>query len=561
MDDKTIQLPWEGEYGPDGPWQAIKLGVGTITDGYDRVIRVPTAMMWPDCRVTCKVLTPALGGEYTATNSSFVIPTPDAMITNADDTEPMGKVIHEDWSGSRVFDVLMLDNKMGHRFPVNASLDVVEKWEYNLPNGGEFFSAPVGTLGLGEPYSYAQGPPPGILQVLKAENSISSILFGLHIGSVALGQPASMVLGGYEQNRALGSVAVFKFKPGSTLPTFYLLDVLLGTQLGTSPFANPDRDEGSVWQGIRDNPGDIAEERTEELGLKPGTALVIPDATVPYIYLPPGTCEAAARRLPVTWDDRLGLYLWNIDDPAYQRIVLSPAYLSFVFADRTATNITIKVPFRLLNLTLEPPLVRTPTPYFPCKPLNSTTGAWVLGRAFLQAAFFGVHFEQNATFLAQAPGPALVQRVVRSLGPGDATLQTNPIQQFEESWLSSWTVLSSSSTSAEPSAEPSSGGDGVLSTGPVVGIVVGAIAMLVASIATLWFFWRRKAKQKQTRSLPSGAEINREWAGSPREQPEMDGQGNVPELGKPNDHELYTPPVVHELPIDWNLPERQEHAR
>jgi hypothetical protein len=442
--------------------------------------------------------------------------------------------------------------------PVNASLDVVEKWDYSFTDADRFFSAPVGRLGLGTVGSAIKpvwqdikDSPPAILPQLKSKNSIASTSFGLHIGSVALGQPASLVLGGYEQNRVLGSVAIFKFDSISSFPLLYLLDVLLGTQVGASPFANPDKDEGSVWQGISGNPNENAEEVTERHGLRPGTAVVTPDATVPYIYLPPGTCEAAASRLPVRWNDRLGLYLWNTEDPAYQRIVRSPAYLSFVFADRTATNVTIKVPFRLLDLTLEPPLMPTPTPYFPCKPVN-TTGVWVLGRAFLQAAFFGVNFEQNVMFLAQAPGPAAVQRVVRSLGPGDTTLQTDPIEEFEKSWLSSWTVLSSTS----------SGGNGGLSTGSVVGIVVGIIAALVMSVIAGWFFWKRKAIQKQAESLPSGAEVNPEWATSIKEQSEMDGQGNVAELGKPYDHELYTPPVVHELPIDnWNLPECQGRTR
>jgi hypothetical protein len=84
------------------------------------------------------------------------------------------------------------------------------------------------------------------------------------------------------------------------------------------------------------------------------------------------------------------------------------------------------------------------------------------------------------------------------------------------------------------------------------------MATLVVSIVTIWFFRKRRAKQKQTESLPPEADISREWAGPPREQSEMDGQSNMAELGKPNDHELHTPSVVHELPIEhWNLPDER----
>lgn len=65
-------------------------------------------------------------------------------------------------------------------------------------------------------------------------------------------------------------------------------------------------------------------------------------------------------------------------------------------------TIDIKVPFALLNLTLDYPLVDRPTPYFPCMPTNRTYG---LGRAFLQAAFVGVNWGNGvgSWFLAQCP--------------------------------------------------------------------------------------------------------------------------------------------------------------
>lgn len=95
------------------------------------------------------------------------------------------------------------------------------------------------------------------------------------------------------------------------------------------------------------------------------------------MHLPPGTFEEAAKHLPVTFDTGLGLFLWDTSNPLFDRIVSSTAYLAFTFASRTATNITIRVPFRLPNLTLTAPLVDEPTAYFPCRPFASNTGVVV----------------------------------------------------------------------------------------------------------------------------------------------------------------------------------------
>lgn len=189
------------------------------------------------------------------------------------------------------------------------------------------------------------------------------------MGSAALGQPGSMVLGGYERSRALGPVGVFRLENG--MPMVFLLDILIGTETGASPFDQSD--EWSVYKGLGGS--ETATAITKSLGGKAGSAAVVPNPSAPYIYLPLGTCEEGARHLPVTWNERTGLFVWNTGDPRYSRIVNSPPYLAFVLADRTATNVTIKVPFKLLNLTLEAPLVTSPIPYFPCKPSTPATAS------------------------------------------------------------------------------------------------------------------------------------------------------------------------------------------
>jgi hypothetical protein len=99
---------------------------------------------------------------------------------------------------------------------------------------------------------------------------------------------------------------------------------------------------------------------------------VILEPTSPFIYLPKSSCDAIAANLPVIYQPDLGLYIWDITTAAYQQIIASPAFLSFTFRLNSSItqNLTINVPFRLLNLTLTTPLVSNPTQYFPCNPFD-----------------------------------------------------------------------------------------------------------------------------------------------------------------------------------------------
>lgn len=128
-------------------------------------------------------------------------------------------------------------------------------------------------------------------------------------------------------------------------------------------------------------------------GSSTGELDVFPNPGVPYLNLPPETCAAIADSLPVTFNDDFGLYIWNTTDATFQEIMSSPSYLSFTFSSG-GRNSSIYVPFALLNLTLENPLVNTSMSYFPCSPYTPFDGStYHLGRAFLQAAFLAQNWQ------------------------------------------------------------------------------------------------------------------------------------------------------------------------
>ena len=165
----------------------------------------------------------------------------------------------------------------------------------------------------------------------------------------------------------------------------------------------------------------------------------------------------------------------------------------------TTQNFTINVPFMLLNLTLDAPLAQKPTPYFPCSP---TPSKYLLGRAFLQAAFLGVNWQHNDTgpwFLAQAPGPNIASDPqVVTIAPQDAYLASSGAS-WADTWKDIWTPIeieaaqpTTPTPTAPPTPQSSSTGSPV---GAIAGVAVTAVVALIVAIVGVYFYIRRKYKR------------------------------------------------------------------
>ncbi|RYP20433.1 hypothetical protein DL765_002809 [Monosporascus sp. GIB2] len=553
----TLEIPWSTDLtgggdggvtlGPDGPWQAIAVRVGSVSRESIKPIEETkvgnkpltksfvknnsTAFLWPSGSSITEILSIETGGNYSAKDSWTAVSN-GASLGNSDSW--MGSVfLNETSTGRGYYDTLAINVKSGSARRVNTSISSLTERSFRLPSGSNYTN-PVGILGLGR--DLHDGPWPNssdnswILEQLKSAGDIASNTFSLHMGSAVLEQPGSLVLGGYEKNRALGQVGTFPF--WDSIPVVILMDVFFGTEEGPSAFGK----DGSIsiYQGLGNDTW--AAQISKGYGATLGAAVAILNPSSPYMYLPLGTCEAAAKNLPVTWDAALGVYIWDIEDPRYTRIVSSSAYMGFVLADREALNITIKVPFQLLNLTLLPPLTESPTQYFPCQPWISEWGFFQLGRAFLQATFMLVDFETNRTMIAQAPGPDMAQKVLRVVEAGNQDIiETNPIDSWAQSWASTWVVLPASNTSNEGIEEQTSKTS--LPVGAKAGIGVGSAVAAIAILATSSFCWW---KRKQAPRPASGGhdELNNGGAtgqSGPQELP----PNEVPaEIGNGLPHEL-----------------------
>lgn len=516
----TFLVPWSTDrdpkavYGHDGPWPAIEVPMGETV--------MP---MLPDPRYKTLVTGKAAGGSYDPGLSRNAVPF--AGYTPQPSDFIPSYFFNGSFEGQGFFEVLDLpvgpaattaDRPTTH-ISHNATIAVATHWSNNKTQPPE-----VGVLGLGkinQPPMPDGKPALGLLEAMHRNHTIDSNTYSLHLGSAMLGQRGSLVLGGYDPQRIVGDVGLFW-----KVPNAWLVDVQLGVAgLGTSPFSDTGNGGGgdgggphgtvSVFRG--DGGNSRAETVRSALNGPRGAVYALLDSSLSSLYLPPGTCEAAASRLPVRWHAGLERYLWDTADPRYGRLIASPAYLALVLhtGSTPGTNVTIKVPFALLNLTLSTPDGGSgkseSLAYFPCQPFDSPHGVWLLGRAFLQAAFVLFDLDESVMWVAQAPGPdmtalggtdglttAYVPRAPDAEGPPPVPPNRAPPYAWERSWAKTWTAvpvvlpLGDATTLDRDHADAGSSGES-LSDGAKAGVAVAA-AVAAIGVATTGgvLLWRRR---------------------------------------------------------------------
>lgn len=515
----ALQVPWSTKYyGPDGPWQAViaRVGGDGSTDTYRQgnvVDLMPGGewCSWILISVACSPFhnTPCGQGGFWQPDDSGTKFQPE--------WRDFAVGIEEPQAGPQYVDQAMTIGA-GEQTVYNTSMAAVRRIEVTNPDGSKR-GPELGTLSLRADDQMQVFGADGNGAALSAwtypgglfnQSVIPSYSYGLHIGSATFKYPSSLVFGGYDKGRVIGPYTTF----GNVPPT--LLDIGIGVEMGASPF-----------------------DLTNKTGLLisntsiPGPLSVVPDPAVPYLHLPGNTCQAIANQMPVSFDNKLNYWIWNTTDPTYKSIVTSPAYLSFVFppSPGNTANVTIKVPFALLNLTLDTPIVKEPRTYFPC--MSFTPNWWDhyrLGRAFLQAAFIGRNWRTHTSWLAQASGPGSSSTGLgldvhdiqdKDTALGDAHSQ-NDTAAFARSWEGHWTILSgrpsgsttpasiSSSTSVSASSSSSSVNAATgFSMGAQVVIGLGIACSALDALGTLLLFLHRKrrrvsAEAAATRTIDGG---------------------------------------------------------
>ncbi|KAI1760418.1 acid protease [Hypoxylon sp. FL1150] len=496
---KPIAATWsDSTFGPDGPWPAVE-----VTFGNEQTIS-----LFPGREFQTFLLT----SDYCNHNSSIPCYANQAGLYNnaqsqVETTGSTGQIQYQA-SPNYMYGVDVQGEKttswvdtvgFGGATIRNVSLSLLDE-SYMVYPDGTWYPLSVGCLGIGAPntinqsFSNSYGPAinasliPGYL---FAHETIASNSFGMHIGSANPKMPGSFYFGGYDQNRIVGEVLTFE---DDYTKAITLKDISIKVMDGSSPW---------TFESLG---GLLASGNST---INSGGVQVSVDGCSPYLTLPKSTCDAIAKELPVTYNENLGLYFWNIDDAKYSQIVSSPSVLEFIFiGDSNTQNVSISVPFRHLNLTLTAPLVDNPTPYFPC--YTGPSNQFTLGRAFLQDAFVGANWGSKSWWLAQAPGPNIPSPSVVELADGDSVKASS--NDWKESWSGSWTALTAAevsssasvsspiasstsnpanTTTSDSASEPATGLSTVAQAG--IGAGVGIAGLAVIGAVAFFFLRRRKA--------------------------------------------------------------------
>ena len=538
---EPLQIPASDRlYGPDGPWQAVSVQLGTPPQDLD---------LFPGGVYQSSVFTNQLCQDITSTpcgSGGLFDPNSSSSIDNTsisyEDTSTKlpsgwtdGAMLLSYSTGVSILDTLQIAGQT----VVNFDVAMYPEISMVYPDGS--YPLQIGALSLGPTVnqSFSETPPKmsavmgssfksdnslGLNQsipmstytppinaslvpgYLVSQNVIPSNSFGLHVGiaAAALKLGLSLWFGGYDASRIAGPVSSQSIQDDAASEfAIDLLDIGIGVENGGSPFSF-----SSQYGLLSVGNSSISKEE----GLR-----ILMNPAAPYLYLPSSTCAAIAKVLPVTYNAGKALYFWDVTDAQFARIVESPTFLSFIFRGSDG-NLTINVPFSLLNLTLQEPLVSTPTPYFPCQPPQApdiSTTYYSLGRAFLQAAFIGVNWDGSQGFgewyLAQAPGPNTdnnPQSKPFTNGSPPVGLNTD----WAGTWKGFWTALPtpvSLSTSRGPSptnttvptqrntaSVPSKHG---MSGGAIAGTTIGAGAIALAATGfSILLFRRRRGRHPQT---------------------------------------------------------------
>lgn len=496
MGRPTIMKWSDKTYGPDGPWNAVTIGVGNPTQEID---------LYPGSTWESKVFLPSICSNETISSTCYAMDAGifDPDVSSSFENDSISLSPDGEWGNSQfgaadaVKTIVEADRALievdldGTSIPDVDFLTISQG--YQTYPGGKNYPLHVGFLALGAPdinQTFTRGdsePLNGtfITSYLwkYTDQPIPSYSWGMHIGSAAHQIEGSLMLGGYDKNRVIGDVSAQPYS-GGDFP-IELLDIGLGVADGGSPWDGPEKSK-LLAQG--------------NSSLSSGMTVMASPAD-PYLYLPESTCDALAGELPVTYQPDYGLYFWNESDPRYLPIVTSPSYLDFTFnKDGVNTEqISIKVPFALLNLTLEAPLVEKSVRYFPCM---RTTGTYALGRAFLQAAFMGVKYMEQDNgnwFLAQAPGPGYSTTArTTNIKTKDTTI-TSSNNGWAESWAEYWTPLPGSVDKLDDENGGSDNSSDGLSKGAKAGIGVGCgVAGLLIIGLLMWALARRQRRKAQT---------------------------------------------------------------
>ena len=218
------------------------------------------------------------------------------------------------------------------------------------------------------------------------------------------------------------------------------------------------------------------------------------DSLATQIWLPVSACKAFESAFGLVWNDTYQLYL--LDDFQHSALVAENASVTFTLSTgnrNSSDRLNITLPYAAFDLKASPPLAGNQTVhYFPLKQAANET-QYTLGRTFLQEVYVLADYDHGVITLYQALYP-------------DSSVKSNIVA-----------ICPPNSKTCNPSSNPPK-----ISTGAIVGIVIGAIVIIVCVGIGIGIGICNKMRRKKQRPV-STATDGTSFTGPETLKPELEG--------------------------------------
>ena len=208
-------------------------------------------------------------------------------------------------------------------------------------------------------------------------------------------------------------------------------------------------------------------------------ALYTIDSSTPYLWLPESVCAQFETALGLTYDDDVQLYTFGNNILQHQNLVNWNLTFNFIIADNVGSSnlVSLSLPYAAFDLQLTYPFpalkATQDSPaknYFPLRKAANES-QYTIGRSFLQETYLLVDYDRETFAVYQAKFP---NNTILNI--------TNVIMPLNSD--------NKTSVGGAESRTPTKGG---LSKGALVGIAVGASAVVATVvIGVFWVCMRRR---------------------------------------------------------------------
>lgn len=342
----------------------------------------------------------------------------------------------------------------------------------------------LGLVGLNPRSTNFSNNVPSFLNSLKDNGHIPSLSYGYTAGT-GHEQPftvGSLVLGGHDQSRYVQNSVTFPISGNANRPLSLNLHSLTIQADSVQPGLLPNR---------RGNITNLLEKKI----------LVDIDSTVPYLWLPEPQCNQIAEILGLHYNETSGFY-YTRDN----RTLRANSTITFQFGNDNET-LDMVVPFGSFDIS---GFRDSNFPMSRYVALRRSQDTFSLGRAFLQSVYVIADHERGNFSIHQA-----VRKAVAS-SSGIVAIRPLDFAETEGKGKAGDPPLTT------PPSKPSHKQNYAM-----IGGISGGSFAVVALVAMIWFYWRRRRSTRANTNLPESSQ------GLPWDKPMLHGK-ELHELECPN---------------------------